>query len=289
MGKKVQIEAPAKVNLFLKVGRRRPDGYHEVLTLLQTVELCDLVEVELSRGGIRLEVEGDLPCGEDNLCLRAARVFELRTGIKVEALIRLHKRIPVGAGLGGGSADAAAVLLGLNLLLGEPMGEDELQRAGMELGSDVPFFFLGGTALAEGRGELVRRVPAARRFRVLLLNPGFSLSTAEVYREYDKLCPSPPPLGEIPGGLMRGLQRGIAEEVGMYLQNDLINAAFRLAPQLEPILKRLTREGPGGMSGSGPTLFLISMEEEALLRVGIRMALPWCMVAEFRDRGVAPV
>ena len=289
MGKKLMLEAPAKVNLFLAVGGKRPDGYHEVLTLIQAVELCDLIMVELSSSTkIELEVEGDIPRDEGNLCLRAARVFQERIGRELGARIGLRKRIPVGAGLGGGSSDAAAVLLGLNLLLGEPLEREALEGAAAELGSDVPFFLQGGTAVAEGRGERVRRLPPAEEIWVLLLNPGFALSTADVYREFDRLNPSPPPPpGVLPQGLVRGLERGDLEEVGAHIRNDLVEAVLRLAPGLGSLLERLVREGPGGMSGSGPTLFLLSRDEEALVRTGIKMAFPWSSVARFREKGVA--
>ncbi len=290
MRKKLMLEAPAKVNLFLAVGGRRPDGYHEVLTLLQAVELCDLIVVELSSSTrIELEVEGDVPRDEGNLCLRAARVFQERIGRGLGARIGLRKRIPVGAGLGGGSSDAAAVLLGLNLLLGEPLKREELEGAAAELGSDVPFFLRGGTAVAEGRGERVRGLSPAEEIWVLLLNPGFALSTADVYREFDRLNPSPLPPGILPRGLVRGLEKGDLEEVGDHIRNDLIEAALRLAPGLGSLLEKLGREGPGGMSGSGPTLFLLSRDEEALVRTGIKMAFPWSSVARFREKGVAPL
>ncbi|MEJ5186750.1 MAG: 4-(cytidine 5'-diphospho)-2-C-methyl-D-erythritol kinase [Candidatus Geothermincolales bacterium] len=289
MERRIALEAPAKINIFLKVGERRPDGYHSILTLFQAVDLCDLVEVELSSSGVEIVAEGHVPQGEENLCVRAARAFERLYGGEVGARIRLHKRIPVGAGLGGGSSDAAAVLVGLNLLLGEPLNREDLERAAAEIGSDVPFFLSGGTAEARGRGELLQRLPSARGLLTLLLNPGFSLSTAEVYREFDRLNPSPGPLGDIPEGLKRGLETGDAGLVGKHIRNDLVEAALELAPVLRPALERLGREGPCGMSGSGPTLFLLSGDEEALVRAGIRLAFPWSSVVGFRDSGVAPL
>src|SRR5262245_18066788 len=169
----VHLRAPAKVNLYLQVLGRRADGFHELVTVLHAIDLCD--ELSLQRrqrrrdiaGGapdVALHVEGDAPAGESNLAHRAARALLAESGAAgdVGLDIRLRKRIPAGGGLGGGSSDAAAVLSGLNALLGRPCSHETLMSLAAQLGSDVAFFLHGGTALCTGRGEIVRPLQPPR-------------------------------------------------------------------------------------------------------------------------------
>ncbi|MEP6768568.1 MAG: 4-(cytidine 5'-diphospho)-2-C-methyl-D-erythritol kinase [Acidobacteriota bacterium] len=176
--------APAKINRELRVGGRRPDGFHEILSRFASIDLCDELEVAAA-SGLELSTTGrPVPAGENNLVLRAARALAEAIGVPPRAEIRLHKRIPVGAGLGGGSSDAAAALRLLRALWAPDLPEAELRAIGPALGSDVPYFFTGGEADVSGRGERVAARPDAPAAELLLLIPPFALSTAEVFAEH---------------------------------------------------------------------------------------------------------
>ncbi|MCA1581080.1 MAG: 4-(cytidine 5'-diphospho)-2-C-methyl-D-erythritol kinase [Acidobacteria bacterium] len=176
--------APAKINRELRVGGRRPDGFHELLSRFASIDLCDELEVEPS-DGLDFSITGrPVPAGKDNLVLRAARALSEATGVLPRAKIRLHKRIPVGAGLGGGSSDAAAALRLLRALWAPDLPEAHLRAIAPALGSDVPYFFTGGEADVSGRGEHVEARPDEPLAELLLLIPPFALSTAEVFAEH---------------------------------------------------------------------------------------------------------
>lgn len=177
----LRLLSPAKVNLRLKVLGKRADGYHEIDTILQSIDLCDEITVALSGSSLRLYAPPHLPSGEGNLCYRAAQAFFARLGSAHQATLWLTKRIPVQAGLGGGSSNAALVLLGLNQLHQNPLNTDDLRLLAAGLGSDVPFFLTGGTARARGRGEQIEALPDARQWWLRIIKPYRGLSTREVY------------------------------------------------------------------------------------------------------------
>ncbi|MBT9156617.1 MAG: 4-diphosphocytidyl-2-C-methyl-D-erythritol kinase [Firmicutes bacterium] len=177
----VRLLSPAKVNLRLRILGRRADGYHEIDTVVQSIDLCDEITIALSGSSLRVLAPPHLPSGEGNLCYQAAQVFFARLKRSAHASVWLTKRIPVQAGLGGGSSNAAAVLLGLNHLHENPFNPTELSLLGATLGSDVPFFLTGGTARAWGRGEHVEPLPDARGWWLRIVKPELGLSTAEVY------------------------------------------------------------------------------------------------------------
>jgi len=189
VGATVALRAPAKVNLHLEVLRQRHDGYHEIETVLQAVALFDRVRITLHErfpGGaprIQLVVDGgpDVPADETNLCWRAARHFCRETGVSGDLALALDKEIPAAAGLGGGSSDAAAVLVGCDRLFGTGLAPEELERLGAGLGSDVPFFIRGGTQLGRGRGTLLTVLPTVRSGRFVIVKPPLSLQTSDVY------------------------------------------------------------------------------------------------------------
>ncbi len=178
--------APAKINRELRVGGRRTDGFHEILSRFSSVDLCD--ELEVARAPqLELSVTGlPLGAGEDNLILRAARALAERLGISAHARIRLHKRVPIGAGLGGGSSDAAAALRLLRALWAPDLPEDDIREIAPALGSDVPYFLTGGEADVSGRGEMVEARPDTPAAELLLLVPPFGSSTAEVFAEHSR-------------------------------------------------------------------------------------------------------
>lgn len=288
----VTLWAPAKINLYLEVGSLRPDGYHLVRTVLQAVALFDTitVEVEEAATGVDLVVEGDAPAGEENLCHRAAASYLGAARLHWGVSIRLRKRIPTAAGLGGGSSDAAAVLRGLNHLAGDILRREELMGLAASLGSDVPFFLVGGTALGEGRGERISPQLQAPPLPLVLVNTGKKLSAAEVYRRFDLVGGDRPPRrGPYP--LLEYLARGEAGRLPGLLYNSLQNAACELEPSLKGLLAMAREAGaPGALvSGSGPTVFLLATDEEEARRLEERMGevAPWVCRTSFCTHGVA--
>ncbi len=195
----VRVEARAKLNLGLSIGPRRDDGFHDLVTVFQSISLADTLIVGRRRAGFSLEVRheslalrgragpGRVPSGDANLVLRAARAFAGRHRVTEGARFRLIKRIPSGSGLGGGSADAAAALVALRALLRPDLDRQELLALAADLGADVPFALHGGTAIGTGRGEQLDPVSLDRRFRALIAMPSWRISTAEAYRAFDRL------------------------------------------------------------------------------------------------------
>lgn len=196
-------KAYAKVNLTLAVGEKRPDGYHEVVSVMQRVSLCDTLTAEQTREGITLTCSDPaLPSGEENLAHRAASLFFRETGIAGGAALTLEKRIPSQAGLGGGSSDAASALLALRKLYAPALPDTELETMAAALGSDVPFFIRGGTQLATGRGEVLSPLPPLTDGWFVIVKPTESFSTPAMYRRLDSLPPAcTPPLPPLQGGL----------------------------------------------------------------------------------------
>jgi 4-diphosphocytidyl-2-C-methyl-D-erythritol kinase len=272
----VVVAAPAKLNLFLEVLRRRPDGYHDLESLLVAVDLFDTLEVRAGPPGvISLEVDPPgLPTGPENLVVKAANVLRDRVNRpELGASIRLTKRIPTQAGLGGGSADAAVALLALNQIWKLAQTRDELEAIAAHIGSDVAFFLAPPGAWCTGRGEVVTPEPAGRSLDFVLVCPPTGLSTAAVYREL--VVPARP----VPGDSLRAAVRaGDPEAVGRALFNRLEKPAFELSPVVEQIRRRLTSLGPCGalMSGSGSAAFAVcrSRDEATRLAEAFRNARP---------------
>ena len=190
------IKAPCKINLHLRIGKKRPDGFHELESLFASLALADLLHFKTVREGdgdrllinwkiSRRECPPEPLLPEKNLVLRAVSLFRERTGFEMPLQIRLEKRIPLGAGLGGGSSDAASSLLALNFLSGAELSMEELQGMAILLGSDVPFFLTGGAAFVSGRGELVRPVENLKKLWVVLAKPPYSSGTANAFRLLD--------------------------------------------------------------------------------------------------------
>ncbi len=245
--------SPAKVNLILKVLRKRGDGYHDIFSVMQPVSLYDLISIEVKTGdGITVECcAPGVPSDSSNLAYRAAGLFIEKTGIRRRVEIKIDKNIPAGAGLGGGSSNAATVLMGLNEILDAGLSEQSLMESGAALGSDVPFFMLGGPALAMGTGVVLRRIPLPR-YQYILINPGFKVSTAWAYSNLDltkkaednNLIYSEDSIGDI-------------ERLKGCLVNDLERVTLPEHPELSAIKNALLENGAAGalMSGSGPTVF----------------------------------
>jgi len=243
----LRLLCPAKVNLYLKVLGRRPDGYHELVTVMQPLSLADELSLILDGPGITLECDHpQLPRDETNLVVKAAQSFARQTGRPLRARISLRKRIPVAAGLGGGSSDAAATLLALNALAREPLEPDRLHHLAASLGADVPFFLMGGPAVARGIGERLEPMTLPP-YWYLLLNPGASLSTRWVYENLDlnrsaAVAPKEVWDPDHPEG---------------WVHNDLQAVTLKRFPELGGLLARLEHLGARAqaVSGSGPTVF----------------------------------
>ncbi len=254
---------PAKVNLFLKVLGKRPDGYHEISTLMQPISLYDELVVEIADGsGIEIICStGQIPSGPSNLAYRAADLFLKETGIKKKVKLSVVKHIPVGAGLGGGSSDAASVLMSLNSLTGGGLTEEALMRLGAQLGSDVPFFILKSPALAEGRGTELKRA-ALPCYHYVLANPGFPVSTAWAYGNLDLTK-----IGQdynLSYSVEALSRTGCKEGLKGLLVNDLETATIAAHPVLAQVKDALLGIGAQAalMSGSGPTVFGIFVGRE---------------------------
>ncbi|MBM3744631.1 MAG: 4-(cytidine 5'-diphospho)-2-C-methyl-D-erythritol kinase [Acidobacteria bacterium] len=291
--RRARLRALAKINLSLKVLGKRPDGYHELRTVFQTVSLADTLEVEFEPARrTRLEVSSrpEIP---GNLVERAAWLALEAMRVTGRVTLRLRKRIPVGSGLGGGSSDAAAVLLALPVLAGRRIPPARLIELGGELGSDVPFFLLGGTALGLGRGtELypLADVPAARG---LLVAPGFAVSTAEAYQalELELTSPaSPAIISSFQSWVWGGPEHPRAGPDLAGGENDFEAVVFTLHPGLGALKRRLEESGakPAMLSGSGSAMFGLFVSpaavQRARRRLGGQQVFPISLVGRARYR-----
>ncbi len=280
--------APAKINLTLDVLGRRADGFHDIRSVMQAVSLHDTLTFHSARPGV-LTLEGgscDAPPDEDNLVLKAGRAMMAETDGRHGASIRLAKCIPVGAGLGGGSSDAAATLLGLNDLWKARIPRQRLSALAATLGSDVPFFLTEGTALAEGRGEVLTPVSPTTPMWIVLAKPAASLLTPEVYREYARVATCERAPDDASHHMLEALRQraggyhGLAHVAGA-LCNDLQEAAARLCPEVDALCARLSECGAAGvlLSGSGSAVFaLANSEGQARQLAGMASREAWSAV-----------
>jgi 4-diphosphocytidyl-2-C-methyl-D-erythritol kinase len=247
----------AKVNLHLQVVGRRVDGYHELRTVFQNIDWCDRLGVELTTGGVALEVRGTsgLADGPENLARRAAERFLATFAPRAGARVVLEKRLPLGGGLGGGSSNAAAVLLALRELAGVPARRLDLWPIARELGADVPYFLTGGTALGVGRGDEVVPLPELPPSELVLVLPPFGVSTAEVFAALAADPPPPAPLAGVVLALAGGESPTGLDDPGF--TNDLERAARRVSPALAALCDTLANTSAvqwARMTGSGATL-----------------------------------
>ncbi|MBI5287245.1 MAG: 4-(cytidine 5'-diphospho)-2-C-methyl-D-erythritol kinase [Deltaproteobacteria bacterium] len=277
-GKKTKkLLSPAKVNLLLKVLRRREDGYHDILSVIQPITLYDELSIELDDGeGITVETDHPLlPTDNRNLAFRAADVFLKKTGIKAKVRIGIKKVIPVSAGLGGGSSDAAITLIGLNELLKAGLSKRELMNIGLSLGSDVPFFISGRSAIVTGKGEGVEGIDLPR-FWYLLINPGLPVSSGWAYQNLDLTKRGE----DISITLLEDLLKNPLAVEGLLI-NDLEEVVARQHPEVNEIKTALLEAGAEGalMSGSGPTVFGIFFKESRAVEA-VRL-----LKERFKDRG----
>ncbi len=261
--KTITCSAPAKLNLALDILGRRPDGYHDLRMVMQTVSLCDKVAVRETAAGFCLEAEGIvLPAGRITMEQRAAEAFFAALSRPAPGLsVHLEKHIPAYAGMGGGSADVAALLRGLRALYAPELPEEELRRIGAAVGSDVPFCVGGGTALAEGRGEALTSLPPLPECRVLICKPDFDLPTPALFGRVrvDALRRRP----DLPA-MLRALERGDLEGAAKEMRNvfeEVLTAEE--ARDVRYIKEAMLRCGAlnAAMTGSGPTVFGLFQRE----------------------------
>lgn len=325
-GPSVCVRVPAKLNLFLAVRGRMPDGFHELVTVLQTVSLFDELQAGVvgppgrghhpaGRRRMRVEllhngVEG-MPAAGDNLAARAAVALGRASGMleanaigvaeaaaagepdggpgeaapasappvhEPRTVLALHKGIPVAGGMAGGSADAAAALVALNELWGCEFSRDELRDVAADVGSDVPFCLIGGTALATGRGTALARVLCRGTFHWVVCQAREPLLTADVYRSWDRHCR---PSEFEPDAVLQALRSQDAVALGAALHNDLEPAAYALRPELEMDKKALLDAGALGavLSGSGPTLLALAADAVAARRIAERVSSRFLRIA----------
>jgi 4-diphosphocytidyl-2-C-methyl-D-erythritol kinase len=282
------IEVRAKVNLYLRVVGRREDGYHEVETVLQSIGLADGLTFAPAEG-LRLECDQPgIPTGVDNLVWKAAAALRERCGLPPErgAAITIRKRIPAGAGLGGGSADAAAALVGLARLWELAPGPGELYAVASELGSDVPFFLAGGAALARGRGEQLQPLPNFPAIWLVVAKPPFQVSTPWAYHAWRPEADSGPALQ----GFLAAMATGSAAAIAACLRNDLEPGVDTAHPEIAALRGRLLDLGALGarMTGSGSAVFAVTGDEAEARRIatGVDPAAAECFVV--RTLGPSP-
>jgi 4-diphosphocytidyl-2-C-methyl-D-erythritol kinase len=266
------VDAHAKLNLTLEVLGKRADGYHEIRSIMRTIAMHDTLEIEAAPE-IEVCCENSGLDGRANLAYRAAELLREATGNSQGARVTIDKGIPVAAGLGGGSSDAAATLVALNKLWRTGIGTDDLLRLAARLGSDVPFFLFGGTAVASGRGERLSRLDDQPDCPIVLVNPGFAVSTAAVYGAVSDALYS---LGEASDQFAR-LQPG-TDPVLWPLVNALQSVTTTQFPEVADILSQLAAGGAVQymMCGSGPTCFgIFDQQEGALAAVVEAKAQGW--------------
>ncbi|HIJ96857.1 MAG TPA: 4-(cytidine 5'-diphospho)-2-C-methyl-D-erythritol kinase [Desulfuromonadales bacterium] len=254
----LSLTAPAKINYLLDVIRRRPDGYHDLRMIMQRINLCDTISLTLTDvPGIRVicNAEG-VPDGPDNIAWKAAQVMLDLAASDLGAAIEITKNIPIAAGLGGGSSDAATVLMGMNELLQLRLTEQQLMDTGCKLGADVPFFIFKKTALAEGIGEKLTAIQNMPKCWILLINPKVPVSTAWVYRSLQLTRTGE--LNKLPEFF------DSVDHIVSFLSNDLESVTIQAFPVIADIKNRLLAWGAAGsmMSGSGPTVFGIFNDYE---------------------------
>lgn len=273
------LRAFAKINLSLFIVGKRPDGYHEIDSVMQSVSLFDEIKISKNSGGINISFDLDtLPKGQDNIAYKAADLFFSETGIVPGCDIFISKRIPIAAGLAGGSADAAAVLVGLNSIFDSKMTQEDLMILGSKIGSDVPFCTVGGLCRCLGRGEIVQQLKdeektVADGTYFVLVKPDFPVSTKWAYENFDF-----------------SQKKIFNPDDGITLHNDLESVVIKKYPEIDDIKKQMVRLGAvySQMSGSGPTVFCIANDFETAKKISDEMKKKYSQtfVAETVPSGV---
>lgn len=259
----IQLPSFAKVNLGLWILGERDDGYHEIITILQTISLKDTIRMRRREKEIRIRTNSrDIPRDKENICYKAASVFFERSSLKEGVEIEIEKNIPVGRGLGGGSSNGTVTLIGLNILHSRPYDDEELIRLASKIGSDTPFFVRGGTAIARGRGNIIEDGPPSIPMLFLIYSPPFGISTSWAYRNL-------PPLTEKENIdiILRGIEEGDIEKIGRGLYNSFEKLIYSCYPELVRVREYLIKKGACGvsLSGSGSGIYGLFKDRETLI------------------------
>ncbi len=257
----MKVKAYAKINLMLNIAGKRADGYHDVDMIMQTVSLCDIINVEKIFRGIEISGTGSLPYDETNLAYRAAKLFFDISGKRGGCKIHLEKHIPVCAGMAGGSSDAAAVLNALNTLYGKPVTAKVLSKISAKLGADVPYCLQGGTVRATGIGDILTPIAPPAKSIVLIVKPPISVSTPWAYKSlnHEQL------LHPDTEGAVRAIEKGDTEALYALMGNSFEDSVFAAHPEIGDIKKRMLELGAKAslMSGSGSAVFAIFENAES--------------------------
>ncbi len=287
----LRLRANAKINLFLEVLDKRPDGYHNIETVFQSIDLHDVIILRGSSPGI-IEVECDnpqVPLDSSNLAYRAAELLSRESGESFGAQIRIIKRIPVGAGLAGGSTDAAAALVGLNELWGLDYSTEELMCLGSKLGADVPFCILGGTALGRGKGDELTQLTPFSDVPIVLANPGFQVSTSWAYAALRNL--SLTRARKNANILIAKMRRRDVSSIGGELFNIFESVVMGEYPLVGEIREELIQAGALGalMTGSGPTVFALARDTSGARHICEQASClaDFCIVAKTSNVSIA--
>lgn len=275
---------PAKINLSLGVGPLREDGYHPLATVYQALDIYDEVRATALDDSEDIDVavhvesaseSGEVPVGDDNLAVRAARTLRDVIGVEFGARLAIRKVIPVAGGMAGGSADAAAALVACNAIWGGGLGRDELTELAADIGSDVPFLLHGGTAMGAGRGEAINPILGRGTYYWAVAVSDRGLPTPDAFAEFDRLTAGQQ-IGAptIPDDLLAALRAGDAEALGLALRNDLTEPALSLRPELRDVLAVGRGAGALGaiVSGSGPTCVFLAQDDPHRLDLAVALA-----------------
>ena len=281
----IKIKAPAKVNLFLKVVGKRPDGYHELVSVMQALELSDEIEASRLEGGIDVSCDRPgVPAGRQNIAYRAAEALLGEAGVSGGVRIHIKKNIPMAAGMGGGSSDAAAVLKAVGLLYGIGLPDARMREIALSLGADVPFFLSWPCSRAEGVGERLTEMAPPGETWMVVVNPGFEVPTKWVYENLNFRLTKLVNNITLPAFTGRTGEEGDAGLMASYLYNDLERVTADRHPLIREIKFRLTERGALGalMSGSGPTVFGIFPDRHAAAQAAEAVKEPGWTVAVTR-------
>lgn len=265
------FKAYAKINLTLDILGTREDGYHEVAMIMQSIGLHDDLFLEKTDAGVELTVDNsELAADESNLCYKAAKLmtdeFKLHSGIK----INLTKRVPMGAGLGGGSADAAAVIRGMNEIFSLNAPQEKLAEISAKIGSDIPFCIMGGTQFATGRGEILQKLPDFPKTYLVLIKPAFSVSTPRAYKMYDNTHSVKRPDNE---GIIAALKNGDTNNIYSMMGNVLEAPIAKEYPEINEYKEMMMNEGAifAQMTGSGSVVFAVANDMRSANKIAEAM------------------